>query len=141
MIEFIRSISIFVSLFAIIAAVILIIRSMLQEKRFKFVRQEDAKKIETLSKEREELKKELIEKLDMLAKSSDLERNTLLEIIKRRDEKGEEEKEDLTNWLEYRMTRMQDEIENKIKDRLTRILLQIEDINARLLKLEKPSGG
>ncbi|MEW6007411.1 MAG: hypothetical protein AB1595_04565 [bacterium] len=137
MIEFIRNISIFVSIFAILAAVILGIRGMLQEKRFKFVRDEDAKKIESLAKEREELKKELIEKLDMLAKSSDIERNTLLEIIKRRDEKGEEEKEDLTNWLEYRMTRMQDEIENRIKDRLNRILLQIEDINARLLKLEK----
>ncbi len=127
-----------ISVVAISIACILWIRGIIREKRFKFVRIEDEKKIESLAREREELKKELIDKLDILSKSSDLERNTLLEIIKRRDEKGEDEKEDLTNWLEYRMTRMAEEIESKIKDRLNRILLQIEDINTRLLKLEKP---
>lgn len=129
-----------VSVIAISIAFILWIRNITQEKRFRFVRAEDSKKIEDLAKEREQLKRELIEKIDMLSKSSDVEKNTLLEIIKRKDEKKEEEREDLTNWLEYRMTRMEEEMENKTKDRLNRILLQIEDINTRLLKLEKPSG-
>jgi len=137
MFDFIREISIFVSVGAIIVIIILWVRTIFQEKRFRFIRESDAKRIEDLAREREELRKELIAKLDMLSKSSDLERNTLLEIIKRKDDKREEEREDLINWLEYRMTRMGEEIENKIKDRLARILIQIEDINTRLLKIEK----
>lgn len=135
----ISSIPLGISIFAIIIAFVLWIRSIIQEKRFKFIRAEDAKKIESLAKEREELKRELIEKIDMLSKNSDVERNTLLEIIKRKDETRENEREDLTNWLEYRMTRIKDDIENKMQDRLNRIFLQLEDINTRLLKLEKAS--
>lgn len=126
-----------ISIIAISTAFILWIKSIIQERKFRFIRAEDAKKIEDLAKEREELKRELISKLDMLSKSSDVERNTLLEIIKRKDETKEEERENLTNWLEYRMTKMGEEIENKIHDRLNRILITLEDINARLLKLEK----
>lgn len=128
-----------ISIVAIIVAFILFLKGIIQEKRFKFIRAEDTKKIEDLAKEREELKRELIEKIDMLSKSSNSERGVLLDIIKRKDEKKEDEKEDLTNWLEYRMTRMEEGIENRIREKFARVLLQIEDINKRLLKLEGKS--
>lgn len=128
-----------ISIIAVTIAFILWLKDIIRERKFRFIRAEDSKKIENLAKEREELKRELVSKLDMLLKSSNAERNTLLEIIKRKDETKEEERENLTNWLEYRMTRMKEEIENKIHDKLSRIFLTLEEINARLLKLEKRS--
>jgi ABC-type protease/lipase transport system fused ATPase/permease subunit len=137
MIEIIQNISIFVTIGAIVIIIILWVRGLRAERRFRFIRDEDAKKIEALAREREELRNEVIKKLDMLSKREEEQQNVLLDILKRREDRSDQEREDLTNWLDYKATRWQNEIEDRFSERIGRLQQDIEELKSRLDRLEK----
>jgi hypothetical protein len=133
-------ISMFVSIIAITIVIILWILKIRAEKRFKFVRGEDLKKIEAMAKEREELRGEMIRKLDLLAEKDKDQESILLSIFKQREDRFKQEQEDITNWLEYKVTKWQNEIEDRFSARFDRLFQDIEGIKTRLDRLEQHKG-
>ncbi|MBU0600175.1 hypothetical protein KKB84_05765 [bacterium] len=130
-------IPILISTVAIICASILVVISYLRTKKFKKTREEDGKTILSLIKEKDGIKDSIIDKLDSLKKEEVTQQTLLLEMVEKYYKKSDEEKkEDLMNWLNYKASTWQKQIESQVLSRMDKLQSEITELSKRLFKIE-----
>lgn len=130
-------IPIMISIVAIIIAIILGIFNYMRSKKFKKKTEEDSKTILSLMKEKDTMKDHIVNKLDMLREREEEQQSLLLEMIEKHYKESEKEKkEDLMNWLNYKASKWQEHIEDRISERLSRIQSEVTDLSKKVFKIE-----
>jgi glutamate synthase domain-containing protein 3 len=136
-INYYELIPIFISIIAIITAIILGIVNYIRSKKFKKKSEENGKTILNLIKEKNTMKDHIVEKLDLLKEREEEQQALLLEMIEKHYKESEKEKkEDLMNWLNYRASIWQEKIEDRISERFARLQSEISDLSKRVFKIE-----
>lgn len=126
-----------ISIVAMIIAVSLGIFNYVRSKKFREKTEENDKTILSLMKEKDTMKDHIVDKLDMLREREEEQQSLLLEMIEKHYKEGEKEKkEDLMNWLNYKASKWQERIEDRISDRLSRIQSEVTDLSKKIFKIE-----
>jgi hypothetical protein len=117
-------------------AIILIIMENKRRKEYNFLREEDAKTIIELSKEKEKLREEIIGKLAALTHKEEQRQNLLLDVLKRLEEEEKGREGDLMNWLEFKAKKWYDQIDERVSERLAKYQHEISSLNRKVSVLE-----
>ncbi len=132
-----------VTILAILAAFILYLSGRKKGKEFKQLKEEDFKTILSLMKEKEELMKEketlkgeILQALDSLSRRESADQDLLMQMVKQYEENESQRREDLTNWLEFKAKKWQDQLEASLTSRLSGIQMEINKLNERISRIE-----
>ncbi|MDI6703825.1 MAG: hypothetical protein QME40_04050 [bacterium] len=133
-------IAIMVTILSTITAFLLYFRTLKQRKRYKKAKEEDTKEIlslikerEGLIRERETLKEEIKERLEGLAKR---EGKVMMDLVDRYERTESQRREDIMNWLEYKAKMWQEQLEERMNQRLSSIHKKINELEKRIVELD-----
>lgn len=133
-------IAIGVSILSIITAFLLYLRGLRQRREYRRVKEEDTKEIlslvkerEGLIREREILREEIKEKLEGLAKR---EGKVMMDMVERYERTESQRREDIMSWLEYKAKMWQEQLEERMNQRLSSINKKINEIEKRVTELD-----
>lgn len=104
---------------------------------YRISRDKDAETIKSLTKEREELKEEITNKLSSLTSKEEERQNLLINILQKMEEKEKTREDDLMNWLEFKAKRWQEQIDSRVNERISRFQKEISTMNERIANLEE----
>ncbi|MEW6096892.1 MAG: hypothetical protein AB1567_10285 [bacterium] len=107
-----------------------------ESKEYRVLRDKDAQTIIELTKEKEGLKEEITTKLSSLTSKEEEKQNLLIDILRRLEEKEKGREEDLMNWLEFKAKKWQDQIDDRVSERINRFQNEISTINKKIANIE-----
>lgn len=132
------------SLIGCMAIIVFLVLFFIEAKRhhketneYKFLRDKDTETIMTLTKEKENLKEEITTKLSLLTNKEEERQNLLIDILHRLEDKEKGREEDLMNWLEFKAKKWQDQIDDRINERINRFQNDFFDLKKKLAKIEE----
>ncbi|MDI6785823.1 MAG: hypothetical protein QMD92_03845 [bacterium] len=136
-INYYEFVPILISFVAILIAIVLGIFNYMHSKRFKQKKEENGKAILSLIKEKDAMKNHIVDKLDSLKEREEEQQALLLEMVEKHYKESEDEKkEDLMNWLNYKASKWQEHIEDRVSERISRIQSEVTDLGKRVFKIE-----
>lgn len=140
MIHFFQSFSIIISCIATVMIVVLLIRESKITRKFETFQEKDSHTIDHLTKEKESLKSEILDKLSALTteeKEQQTVLNTILNNILQKLDKDEKIGDDFINLLEFKIKKIENQIEDKISERISKFQQDISSIKDRLRNIEE----
>ncbi|MFH1096893.1 MAG: hypothetical protein ABH886_09775 [Candidatus Desantisbacteria bacterium] len=123
-------------IFGLVMAIILIVMEAKRRKEYKFIRAEDTKTISQLTREKENLREEIIGKLASLTNKEEQRGDLLLNILKRLEEEEKGREGDLMNWLEFKAKKWHEQIDERVSERLSKYQQDIAALNKKVSFME-----
>lgn len=108
-----------------------------ESHEYRILRDKDAETIKSLTKEREELKEEITNKLSSLTSKEEERQNLLINILQKKEEKEKTREDDLMNWLEFKAKKWQEQIDNRVNERISRFQNEISTMNKKIVQIEE----
>lgn len=132
--EFASYIFLAISFLACTAAVYLFILDHKRRKAFEKEIKEQSKAITSLGKEKERSAKEkellmgnILGRLDDMVKKNEAQAS-LVEMIKRYEKIEEERRDNLINWLEYKIEKWEERVSDRVNNRLAKLQRQLDNL-------------
>ncbi len=107
-----------------------------ESKEYRFLRDKDTQTIMNLTKEREALREDITNKLSALTSKEEERQNLLFDILRRLEDKEKGREEDLMNWLEFKAKKWQEQIDDRVSERINKFQTEISNLNKKIAALE-----
>lgn len=108
-----------------------------ESKEYRFLRDKDTQTIMNLTKEKETLKEEITSKLSALTGKEEERQNLLFDILRRLEDKEKGREEDLMNWLEFKAKKWQEQIDDRVSERINKLQTEISNLNKKIAGMEE----
>ncbi|MFH1562034.1 MAG: hypothetical protein ABIF11_01250 [Nitrospirota bacterium] len=107
-----------------------------ESKEYRFIRDKDTQTIMSLTKEKETLREEITSKLSTLTSKEEERQNLLFDILRRLEDKEKGREEDLMNWLEFKAKKWQEQIDDRVTERINKVQADIANLNKKIAGIE-----
>ncbi|MDI6734932.1 MAG: hypothetical protein QME42_01850 [bacterium] len=107
-----------------------------ESNEYRFLRDKDTQTIMNLTKEKETLREDITSKLSVLTSKEEERQNLLFDILRRLEDKEKGREEDLMNWLEFKAKKWQEQIDDRVSERINKFQTEISNLSKKIIAIE-----